>query len=74
MITTNIELAKVFVRLDQPMKVVDCYNQGLKVHIGETHLLTGIARVHDMLNDPAKAVTFYKQVLAVDNSSIESIA
>jgi len=74
MITTHIELAKVFVRLDQPMKVIDCYNLGLKSHIGETHLTTGIARVHDLLNDPTKSISFYKQVLQIDNSNIEAIA
>jgi tetratricopeptide repeat protein 8 len=46
----------------------------LKSHAFETHLITGIARVHDMLNDSPKAVTFYKKILVLDNSSIESIA
>lgn len=27
-----------------------------------------------MLNDPAKAIVFYKQILVFDNSNIESIA
>ena len=56
------------------MKAIELYNNGLKSHPYETHLLTGIARVHDLLNDPGKAIVFYKKILIYDNSSIESIA
>jgi uncharacterized protein (DUF2225 family) len=34
----------------------------------------GIARIHDMLNDHEKAIVFYKKVLILDSSNIESIA
>ena len=74
MISIHLELSKVAVRLDQPQKAIEVFTNGLKSHAYETHLITGIARVHDMLNDPAKAVTFYKKILIYDNSSIESIA
>jgi hypothetical protein len=56
------------------MKAIDVYNNGLKSHPFETHLFTGIARVHDLLNDPAKAVINFKKILVLDNSNIESIA
>ena len=56
------------------MKAIEVYNTGLKKFPYETHLITGIARVHDLLNDPGKSVAFYKQILVYDNSSIESIA
>jgi len=46
----------------------------MKKYPYETHLITGIARIHDLLNDPGKAVAFYKKILVFDNSSIESIA
>ena len=42
------------------MKAIEIYNNGLKTHPCETHLIAGIARVHDLLNDPGKAITFYK--------------
>lgn len=74
MVSLHIELAKVAIRQDQPAKAVEVYNQGLKVHPYETHLVSGIARVHDLLNDSAKSVFFYKKVITLDNSSIESIA
>jgi tetratricopeptide repeat protein 8 len=60
--------------LDQPVKAIDNYENGISIHPYETHLLIGIARVHDMLNDPAKAITYYKKVLQYDNSSMEAIA
>jgi len=74
MVTTHLELAKVAIRQDQPTRAVEEYSDGLKVHPFETHFFTGIARVHDMLNDPAKSLIFYKKVLQFDNSSVESIA
>jgi len=67
-------LAKISIRQDQPQKAIEIYNSGLKTHPHETHLITGIARIHDMLNDSAQAVNFYKKVLTFDSASIESIA
>lgn len=40
----------------------------------EPRMLLGIARIHDMLNDPEKAIGFYKKVLILDASNVESIA
>lgn len=40
----------------------------------DTHMLVGIARIHDMLNDPKKSFTLYKQVLTFDNNNVEAIA
>ena len=36
--------------------------------------MLGIARIHDMLNDPDNAIGFYKRVLILDASNVESIA
>jgi tetratricopeptide repeat protein 8 len=40
----------------------------------EPRLLLGLARLHDMLNDQENAITYYKKVLVLDSSNIESIA
>ena len=40
----------------------------------EPRILLGIARIHDMLNDPDKAIAFYKKVLILDATNVESIA
>jgi hypothetical protein len=37
-------------------------------------MLVGIARINDMLNDPKKSFTLYKQVLTFDNNNVEAIA
>lgn len=37
-------------------------------------MMTGMARINDMLNDSKKAFVIYKQVLGFDNNSIEAIA
>lgn len=67
MITTQIELAKIAIKLDQPLKAIEIFQSGMKKFPFETHLITGIARIHDLLNDPGKAVTFYKKILVFDN-------
>lgn len=43
------------------------YTNAMKTHRFETHLLTGIARVNDLLNDPGKAMVLYKKILQFDN-------
>ena len=53
MISVQLELAKVAVRQDQPQKAIETFKTALQTHKYETHLITGIARIHDMLNDPA---------------------
>ncbi len=40
----------------------------------EPRLLLGIARIYDQLNDPETAIIYYKKVLVLDSSNIESIA
>lgn len=55
MVTTHIELSKIAIRQDQPLKTLEILNSGLKIHKFETHLLCAVGRVHDMLNDTIKA-------------------
>lgn len=74
MIVTHIELSKVFVRFDQPLRAIEQFNTGLKTHPFEVHFFTGIARVHEGLNDLANANTQSKKVLFFDNSNMEAIA
>lgn len=40
----------------------------------EPRFLLGIARIYDALNDPNNAIEYYKKVLALDSSNVESIA
>ena len=48
MIDTYLYLSKVYIRLDQPLTSVEVYKQGLEKFPGETSLLTGIARIHEV--------------------------
>lgn len=36
--------------------------------------MLGVARIFDMLNDSDQAIAFYKKVLVLDSSNVESIA
>ena len=74
MISTQIELCKVAIRQDQPLRAIELYQNGSKLHTYEPSFIAGVARIYDMLNDPRKAFQLYKQVLTVDNNSVESIA
>ena len=56
------------------MRAIDLYNKALDTYKNETSLRIGIARIHDLLNDPAQAFSIYKKVLAFDNNNVEAIA
>ena len=47
-IDAYLHLAKVYSRLDQPLAAVEVYKQALNKFPGETTLLTGIARIHEV--------------------------
>eukprot|EP00798_Chlamydomonas_sp_ICE-L_P015671 gene15671-21775_t len=74
MISTVQELCKIYIRLDQPNTALEQYTTALQAHSGDCHLLLGVARVYDALNDMDKAISFYKQVLFYDSTNIEAIA
>lgn len=48
-IDAYLHLAKVYCRLDQPLAAIEVYTQGLKQFPGETTLLTGIARIYEVI-------------------------
>ncbi|KAG2378736.1 hypothetical protein C9374_007884 [Naegleria lovaniensis] len=74
MIATCLELAKVFLKLDQPNKALEEYESACLKFPNDTHLLLGIARVHDSLNDLDKSIQYYEKVLQLNSSNVESIA
>jgi len=73
-ITTYLELCNVYLRLDLPNTALDLLAEASEKFTTEPRLLLGQARIHDMLNDPEKAIGFYKRVLVLDASNVESIA
>lgn len=74
MITTTLEQAKIYLRLDQPQKALKLYKTAMDIFPGETSLLLGRARVYDMLNDLDAGVKIYREVLKFDSSNCESMA
>jgi len=48
MIDSYLFLAKVFLRLDQPLAAIDVYRQGLVKFPQDVSLLLGQARVHEV--------------------------
>ncbi len=51
MITTYLELSKIYLRLDQPNQALDNYMRASEKYQGDITLILGIARVYDQLND-----------------------
>mmetsp|Transcript_18424 Transcript_18424/g.33017 ORF Transcript_18424/g.33017 Transcript_18424/m.33017 type:complete len:528 (+) Transcript_18424:314-1897(+) len=74
MIATYLDLAKVYIRLDQPQRALDAYLTASETHTADVATLLGIARIYDMMNNSEAAVGCYKQVLATDASNCEAIA
>ena len=62
MVTTDLDLAKVYVQLDQPKSALDFCSKGAQVHSADTHLVVGMARVYDQLNDLEKSTQLYQRV------------
>lgn len=73
-ITLYLELAKVYIKLDQPLVALATYTKGLESFPLDTTLLTGVARIHEGLGQMDKSQDTYRQVLALDPSSVEAIA
>eukprot|EP00899_Mesostigma_viride_P006572 jgi/Mesvir1/15916/Mv08240-RA.1 len=74
MVTTVLELCKVYQKIDQPNAVIDLCSKALEHHVGDVPLTLAMARVYDALNDVTKGVALYKKVLQYDASHIEAIA
>uniref|UniRef100_A0A4W4EVJ8 Tetratricopeptide repeat domain 8 n=1 Tax=Electrophorus electricus TaxID=8005 RepID=A0A4W4EVJ8_ELEEL len=73
-VDTYLYLAKVYRRLDQPITALNLFKQGLDHFPREVTLLTGIARIHEEMNNITSATEYYKDVLKQDNTHVEAIA
>eukprot|EP00040_Diaphanoeca_grandis_P027781 m.158963 g.158963 ORF g.158963 m.158963 type:complete len:509 (-) comp31114_c0_seq2:72-1598(-) len=74
MVFTTHLLGKVYIRLDQPINALECYQEGLKYNPTDTTLLAAIGRIHEGIGDLNQSVSFYKQVLEHDSTNAEAIA
>lgn len=73
-VNTYLELCNVYLRLDLPNTGLDVLTDGAEKFPLEPRILLGIARIHDLLNDSERAISFYKQVLVLDSANVEAIA
>jgi tetratricopeptide repeat protein 8 len=74
MVSTILQLAKIYIRLDQPFAAVLAYEQGAAAYPGETSFLLGQARICDALNEMQEGVELYKETLRWDASNVEAVA
>ena len=72
-IDTYLELCNVYIRLDLPNTALDLLSEACDLFSVEPRLVLGMARLHDMLNQP-KALPCYKKVLVLDAANVEAIA
>jgi tetratricopeptide repeat protein 8 len=73
-INTYLELCNVYLRLDLPSTALAILAEGAEKFNREPRLLLGIARIHDMLNNPEEANTYYNMVLGLDAGNVEATA
>jgi len=73
MITTNLELAKIFYRIDQPNAALAVYGTALD-RIKDPSFAIGTARIFEALGDIATSVSHYRTALMMDPTSVESLA
>ncbi|XP_027196782.2 tetratricopeptide repeat protein 8 [Dermatophagoides pteronyssinus] len=69
-----IWLGKVYIRMDQPLKALDLYRQGLEKHPNETLLLRYAARIHESMNEMDESIGLYRSILNYNAIDIEAIA
>ncbi|KAI6228712.1 hypothetical protein M3Y99_01198200 [Aphelenchoides fujianensis] len=74
LVETYAHLARVYIRLDQPLSAIDYYKAGLEIFPGDVTLLTGLARIYEQLGELTKSIDFYKQVMVFDAGNVEAIA
>uniref|UniRef100_A0A671KUB5 Tetratricopeptide repeat protein 8-like n=2 Tax=Sinocyclocheilus anshuiensis TaxID=1608454 RepID=A0A671KUB5_9TELE len=60
-VDTYLYLAKVYQRLDQPITALNVFKQGLDHFPAEVTLLTGIARIHEEMNNMISATEYYRK-------------
>ena len=74
LVPTFLQLARIYLRLDQPLAALEVYRTGLDTFPADVHLLVGVARVQEGLGNLALSAKYYKSVLQEDSTHVEAIA
>ncbi|XP_068254542.1 tetratricopeptide repeat protein 8 isoform X3 [Nyctibius grandis] len=72
MVDTILYLAKVYLRLDQPVTALNLFKQGLDRFPGEVTLICGIARIYEGIGDVNLAYQCFKLTLVNNNDYAEA--
>ncbi|KAF4652135.1 Tetratricopeptide repeat protein 8 [Perkinsus olseni] len=73
-ILTTMELARVYLKLDQPLVAIDTYKKSSLQYPGDPSVRLGIARVAAAIGDESASIDVYKEVLQLDPVNCEGIA
>ncbi|XP_067009635.1 tetratricopeptide repeat protein 8 [Anabrus simplex] len=73
-VETFLRLARVYIRLDQPLSALDVCKTGLEYFPKEVTLTTEIARLFEGLNNITLSVKYYRDLLQEDATNVEAIA
>lgn len=73
-IDSRLELAKLYVRIDQPIKAMAELENGLEQFPREYRFMLSQARLCDDLGNSIKAREIWRDVLKIDQASVEAIA
>ncbi|PAV58578.1 hypothetical protein WR25_18671 [Diploscapter pachys] len=74
LIETYAFLAKIYCRMDQPIKAINYYQEGLQCYENDPTLLTGLARTRELLGELDESIAIYKRILTFQGNNIEAIA
>lgn len=74
MVSSYLQLARVYLRLDQPSAAQEVYSRGREAFPSDVPLLLGSARVHDNMDQGEQASAAYRKALSIDASCVEAIA
>jgi tetratricopeptide repeat protein 8 len=71
---TILLLARVCIKLDQPLEALEVCNNGLDKLPGEISLLTQQARIHEQVGSVLASVRIYKQIGQMEAMNVEALA
>ncbi|KAI4460544.1 tetratricopeptide repeat protein 8 [Holotrichia oblita] len=73
-VETFVRLARIYVRLDQPLSAQEICKAGLEIFPDDVTILTELARLHEILGDMQNSIKFYRSVVIEDAMNAEAIA
>lgn len=69
----RMDLARAFLCEDSPALALETYRQGSITHVGDPHLVLGVARLLDTLR-PDESIDIFRKALDLDSSNVEALS